>query len=431
MSGRSKPKMVVVGMGAYTPLGPDVSTTFNNLASGVNGIALNEQFITDFPQYADEAPLVANSPPIILENFERRRLRETDVKTARVHEGVLGLLKVIGEAGVQAGIMDPETLQFDKRIKPNKRGVIIATGIGGATVIGEAKERMRTGKILGNNPILQALPGRGASVSAKYIEAHGGYVEGILGECAGSLMATGNALDQLRSGRVDVVFAGGTEGPIVDVSNGMFHGTSALAKSQNPLEAPRPFDDDSPGTVLGGGACVLVMMREKDAIRLGVKPLAEVVGYYQNNDAWKDTAPSGPEGQECMREAVKMAESRLGERLSDTLVMAHGTGAPVGDEIEADNINVVLEGHSIAGVKAPKDQLGHLGGASGGAATIMGIKAMEKGILLGSPKGRTRPNQHAGWDMPEKSIDRNIGSLMVNAFGFTGYNACMVLVPYR
>lgn len=423
-------RIVMVGLGAYTPLGPNVPITFNRFIEGEDGVVFNEELISKFPQYADEAPLVANAAKVEFDKTEKDRLKETDIKVVRVHESGRYLLRAIIEAGLHAGVMNND-LKFDPKIKTNKRGVRIGTGFGGAAVAVEAHERMKTGRLLGKNFILQGLPGREASVSGKFIEAHGGDVEGVLGECAASLMAAGGAIDKLKSGRLDVVFAGGTEGPMVNVSNGMFHGTSALAKIQNHLEAPRPFDDASPGTVLGAGAGVAVFMREEDALARGAEPIAEVVGYWQNNDARKDTAPSGPEGQECMHEAMVMAESAIEEELQDILIIAHGTGAPVGDVVEAININKVLSGRRIAGVKGPKDQLGHLGGASGILGVILGACAMQEGILPGSPKGLSSPNENVKWDMPLKSIKKRIGAVMINAFGFTGYNSSIILVPYR
>lgn len=423
-------RVVLIGVGAYTPLGPNVPTTYKSLLEGENGVVLNEELINEFPQYADEAPLVANSAKVEFDVTERNRLKQTDIKLVRVHESGRYFLKAMIEAGLHAGVMD-DKLQFDPRIKPNKRGVRVGTGFGGATVAVEAYERMKRGKLLGKNFILQGLPGRQASVPGKLIEAHGGDVEGHLAECAASLVAAENAIDKLKSGRVDVIFAGGTEGPIVHVSNGMFHGTSALAKTQNPMEAPRPFDDDSPGTVLGAGAGVAVFMREKDALNRGAEPIAEVVGYWKNNDARKDTAPSGPEGKECMYEAMSMAEMTIGEELQDILVIAHAAGAPVGDDVEARNINEVLEGRRIAGVKGPKDQLSHLGGASGIVGLILGVQAMREGVLPGSPKGLLSPNENVKWDIPLKTIQRRIGAVMINAFGFTGYNSSIILIPYR
>jgi 3-oxoacyl-[acyl-carrier-protein] synthase II len=425
-------------MGAFTPAGPDLRTSYDNIAAGNNYVVdVSEKMHAGYPLYEDEgnrewfalaATIQDLSPLKALKSLYRAR----DMKPSLIHNSADMVVQASIEAGQQAGIFLGLDNLGEIRVHPGiglsdrRFGMRVGTGIGGATVLTDAKDKMRAGKELGPFPIFEALPGRVASVAATAFEARGD-VAGVLGECAASLMAIREGAKLINGGYADVVLAGGTEGPLVDVSLGMFGGTTGLAKTKDFNRAPIPFDSEPSGVVLGDGAAMVTLMSLEYARRIGATPLAEIVGHDSSMDASREAFPDGPHAMNTMRSALEMARRVVS--IEQLKILAHATSTDA-DVKEAIGINLAYRDVEIVGVKGLKDQIGHSGGAAGAMAFTHGIESNLRGEILGSPKLRT-PIEEAYWNMPRKTIalPNYLGGTAFHAFGFGGYNCVIITVP--
>ncbi len=426
-------RVVITGMGAFTPAGPDLATTYENIASGMNCIVdVSDTELASYEQYRDPDNSERTSLSAVITDFSplaflRDEYKTRDIKPSLIHRSGDMVVKTAIEALSQAGVLTDD-YRIDSRIGLNEYrfGIRIGTGVGGALQIAEAKKKMEQGKKLGPFPIMESLPGRVASVPSMFFEARGD-VAGVLGECAASLIAIRQGAQLIERGDADLVLAGGTEGPIIDVGLGMFAGTTALAKTSDPEKAPAPFDQEPGGVVLGTGAGVVVLQSLESARRTGTVPLAEIVGHAQNMDAGKETFPTGPHARNVMRWTLNMARQHAD--IEQLEIVAHATGTEA-DKKEAIDSTQAYSDVEIVGVKAPKDQLGHLGGAIGAVALILGIESQRRNELLGSYKLRN-PIPEAKWYMPRKTVELEgfMGAIATHAFGFGGYNCSIITVP--
>lgn len=433
-----KKRVVVAGMGAFTPAGGDLKTSYDNLAAGHNYVTdISKRVLAEYPQYQNEenperfslAALIDDLTPL---KALRSLYLARGMKPSLVHTSADMIVQASIEAGIQAGIFLGVDSMKDVRVDPDiglderRFGMRIGTGIAGATVIAEAKEKMREGKKLGPFPIFEALPGRLASVAATAFEARGD-VAGVLGECAAGLLAIREGAKLIKDGYADAVLAGGGEGPLVAQSLGMFGGTTGLAKTNDPNKAPIPFNAEPSGVVLGDSAAIVALMSLEYARHIGATPYAEIVGHDASMDAGKESFPDGLHAQRTMRNALIMA--RQVTPVEQLMILAHATST-AGDAEEARSINGAYADVEIVGVKGLKDQLGHGGGGAGAEAVVYGIESNVRGELLGSPK-LGQPIEGAHWYMPREtvSLPNYVGATAFHAFGFGGYNCVVITVP--
>lgn len=286
-------RVVITGLGAVTPVGNNVLQMWENLKTGVNGIAAITQFDASQMKVRIAGEVKNLQPELFLSPQEVRRLDRT---------AILALI------AAQEAYQDS---QLEKAvIDPYRFGVYVTSGIGGVNTlyqeIGKAvlKGGDRVSPFFVTNVIVNLIPGQ---ISIKY-QAKGPSLA-VVTACASSTNAIGEAFRAIRDGYMDIAFTGGAESPINEIGVGGFSSMRALNTSNDPDNASIPFDKRRSGFVIGEGAGVLILEEYEHAVKRGAKIYAEIVGYSSTSDAYHITAPD--ETAEaitvCMKQALRDA----------------------------------------------------------------------------------------------------------------------------
>jgi 3-oxoacyl-[acyl-carrier-protein] synthase II len=250
--------------------------------------------------------------------------------------------------------------------------------------------------------------------------------------CAAGNMAIGDALDAIRLGRADAMFAGGTEAGITKVGIAGFGAMRALSRrNDDPEHASRPFDADRDGFVMGEAGAVILLEELEHAKARGAKIYGELLGYGVSSDAAHVTEPD-PTGQNPAR-AMRMALGDAGVTPEDIgYINAHGTSTPVGDVSETRVIKLALgeERARSVPVSSTKGATGHCLGAAGAVEAIFTTLAIRDGILPPTIN-LEEPDPECDLDyIPNEARKADIRVAASNSFGFGGHNACLVFARY-
>lgn len=401
-------KLVVTGLGATTPLGGDVPSTWQALLAGKSGITTLEQEWVERHQlpvtFAGQAAVAAKE---VLSVPETKRLDPSSQFA----------LIAAREAWADAGT--PE-------VTPERLAVEFATGIGGVWTLLDAYDTLNASgprRVLPMTvPML--MPNGPAAAIGMDIAARGG-VRTAVSACASSTEAIANAITRLQSGEVDVVVAGGCEAAIHPLPIAAFASMHAVSRNnENPARASRPYDLARDGFVMGEGAGALVIETEEHAKARGAKIYAYLAGGAVTSDAHHITAPD-PEGTGAAR-AVIAALEQAGAKLEDVVhINAHATSTPVGDIAEYTALRRVF-GHQLDKicVSATKSSTGHLLGGAGAIEAIFTVLALHERT---APPTINLDNQDPEIPLdvvtsPRKLPDGEILAIS-NSFGFGGHNA--------
>jgi 3-oxoacyl-(acyl-carrier-protein) synthase len=254
----------------------------------------------------------------------------------------------------------------------------------------------------------------------------------LVSSCSSGADALGQAWEMVRTGREDIVLAGGTEAPLVPVSVAGFNALRALSRrNESPTQASRPFDISRDGFVMGEGAAVFVMESEESASRRDVEPLAELRGYAATSDAHHLTEPSAT-GESAAR-AMVMALAEAGIDSSEVgYINAHGTSTPLNDKHETKAIKVALgEDAYRVPISSSKSMTGHLLGAGGALECAICVMAMRDG-LIPPTINLDEPDPECDLDYtPNQARKKEIEVAMSNSFGFGGHNSVLVFSKPR
>ncbi len=365
----TRPTVVVTGMGATTPLGGDVSSTWEGLLAGRSGVTpLTDDWAKDFP--ARIIARMAVEPTSVLERVEARRLD-------RCQQAAL----VAGrEAWADAGFTTVKHGGPGDTVDPDRLAVVIGSGIGGAlTTLGQDDVLESRGvRRVSPLTIPMLMPNGPAAAIGLDLGARAG-VHTPVSACASGAEAIALGLDLIRAGRADVVVVGGTEAVVHPLPMAGFAQMRALStRNDEPEAASRPFDKGRDGFVLGEGAGVLVLERAEHAAARGRTPYAELAGAGITSDGYHITAPD-PEGTGAAR-AITLALRDADLSAADVVhVNAHATSTPVGDVAEALAIRTAIGDHPL--LTAPKSMMGHLLGAAGAVETIATVLSVRDGIV--------------------------------------------------
>ena len=404
-------RVVVTGLGATTPLGGDVPTTWSAMLAGRSGVrALTEDWVDQLPVRI--AARVAVDPSEVLPVPQQKRM-DRSAQFALISAR---------EAWADAG--SPE-------VDPERMGVTIASGIGGVTTLLAAydtlKERGARRVLPMTVPML--MPNGPAAVVGLELSARAG-VHTPVSACSSGAEAISYAVEMIRSGRADIVAAGGTEAAIHALPLAGFAAMQALStRNDEPERASRPYDKGRDGFVLGEGAGVLVLESLEHARARGARIYAEVAGYGISADAHHIAQPD-PVGAGAAR-AIQQAVAAAGATPDDVLhINAHATSTPVGDVAEVAAIRRALgeEAAAKAVVSSTKSVTGHLLGAAGAVEAIATILALrdrkapptanlddlDDDVTLDVSRGEGRD-----LDVRATSIGLN------NSFGFGGHNVAL------
>lgn len=355
-------EVVVTGLGATTPLGGDVTSTWAALRSGKSGVvALTEDWVDRFDLPVRIAAKLAVDPSDCLPRVQARRwdrCEQLAIIAAR-------------EAWQHAGA--PE-------VEPERLGVVIGTGIGGALTLLGQDDLLENAGMRKVSPLTipMLMPNGPAAHVGLDLGARGG-VHAPVAACASGAEALAIAWRMLRAGEVDVVVAGGAEACILPITLAGFAQMRAMStRNHEPERASRPFDIARDGFVLGEGAGAMVLERAEFAAARGAVRHARLAGVGTSSDGYHITAPE-PEGIGAGR-AISAALRTAGLAKSDVRhVNAHATATPVGDVAEAAAIRTAIGDHPV--VTAPKGALGHLLGAAGAVEGLACVLALRDGVV--------------------------------------------------
>jgi 3-oxoacyl-[acyl-carrier-protein] synthase II len=404
--------VVITGLGAVTPLGNDVETSWQNLTAGKSGAAPIEQWdASEYPvHFACE-----------LKEFDPKQW--IDHKQARRMDRFAQMI-------VAAARQAEEDSGLDVKGEAERIGASIATGIGGLQAFQDCYDMLLERGPDRVNPfsIPQIIPNMGAAWVSMELGTRGP-LSSQCTACAASNMAIGDAADMIRLGRADVVFAGGTEAGITEVGIAGFSAMRALSRRNDaPEKASRPFDAGRDGFVMGEAGAVVVLEALEHAQARGAKIYAELLGYGLSSDAKHVTEPD-PSGSNPAR-AMKMAfaDADISPEQVD-YINAHGTSTPLGDASETKVVKLAL-GEEVAAktpVSSTKGATGHCLGAAGAVEAIFTILAVNKNTLPPTINYEA-PDPECDLDyVPNESREAEVRVGVSNSFGFGGHNACIVI----
>jgi len=412
--GSTSGAVVVTGMGATTPLGGDVPSTWEAALAGRSGARpLTMPFVEELGLPVTFGGTLAVPATDVLPKHESKRL-----DPSAQYALIAGR-----EAWAQAGT--PE-------VEGERLGVVVATGIGGVTTLINAydvlKEKGPRRVLPLTVPML--MPNGAAGALAIEFGAQAG-AHSPASACASGAEAIAYGAEMIRTGRADVVIAGGTEAAILALPIAAFASMHALSlRNDTPETASRPYDVTRDGFVLAEGAGVVVLESEQHAAARGAKVLGTIAGAGVTSDAHHIAAPD-PEGLGATR-AMRLALEQAGAQPSDVVhVNAHATSTPVGDLAEVVALRAAL-GSAVDGVavSATKSMTGHLLGGAGSLEAIFCLKALEEGLApptINVTELDPQVDLDVVLDEPRK-IATGSGSLALNnSFGFGGHNAALAL----
>jgi 3-oxoacyl-[acyl-carrier-protein] synthase II len=405
-------RVVVTGIGAVSPLGNDVESSWQNLIDGRSGAAEIKQWDASAYPVTFACELKDFDPKNWIDHKRARRMdrfAQMIVAAARQAEADSG---------------------FDVAPEAERVGASIATGIGGLQAFQDCYDVLLERGPDRVNPfsIPQIIPNMGAAWVSMELGTRGP-LSSQCTACAASNMAIGEAADMIRLGRADVVFAGGTEAGITPVGIAGFSAMRALARrNDEPEKASRPFDADRSGFVMGEAGAVIVLEDLEHARARGAKMYAELLGYGLSSDAAHVTEPD-PSGANPAR-AMNMAFGDAGISPDEVdYINAHGTSTPLGDASETKVIKIAL-GEDVARktpVSSTKGATGHCLGAAGAIEAIFTILAVNKNILPPTINYETADPDCDLDYVPNEAREADVRVGVSNSFGFGGHNACIVL----
>ncbi len=408
----SRTRVVVTGLGATTPLGGDVASTWEAMLAGKSGVSTIDE------PWADElavkiAAMAAVDPTAVLDRVEARRLD----RSAQL--GVIAAMEGWRDAGYGLGEDNP--------VDRSRLGVAIATGIGGLqTLLGswdvqKEKGSRRVSPL--SIPMLMANATAG-NVSLRLGAQAGAHAP--VSACASSNEAISLGLDMIRLGRADVVVVGGTEACIHPMPIACFAQMQAMSRrNDEPERASRPWDVDRDGFVLGEGAAVLVIETLEHAQARGARIYGELAGAGITADA-HDMVQPNPVGD---TQALAMTKAlREADLAPDDIVHinAHATSTPQGDVTEVSSIKQSLGDHTEAIVTGTKSMTGHLLGGAGALESLATLLAIHH-RKIPPTINLDNPERDLGIDIATKVRDLPAGDLAAinNSFGFGGHNVAV------
>jgi 3-oxoacyl-[acyl-carrier-protein] synthase II len=403
-------RAVVTGLGAVSPLGNDVETSWANVLAAKSGAGP----ITHFDPSEYPVHFACEVKDFDPEDWiDRKTARRMDRFTHLV-------LAAARQAEADSGL--------DIAAEAPRIGAAVATGIGGLQSFQDCYDvlRDRGPDRVGPFSIPAIIPNLGAGWLSIELGTQGP-LSSQCTACAASNMSIGDSLDAIRLGRADAMLCGGTEAPIAEVGIAGFSAMRALSRrNDDPERASRPFDAERDGFVMGEAGAVLVLEELEHAQARGAKIYAEVTGYGVSSDANHITEPD-PHGP---GRALKMALADAGLEAKDIdYVNAHATATPLGDASETSMLKLALgeEKAYATPISSTKGATGHCLGAAGALEAIFCILAIRDGMLPPTINLEV-PDPECDLDyVPNQARPADVEVAMNNSFGFGGHNACIVI----
>jgi len=404
-------RVVITGLGAVTPLGLDVESTWDGLVSGRSGAGAITQF--DSSDYAVHFACEVKDFDAT-EYIDRKQARRMD-----------RFAHLIVAAARQAEADSGLSIESES----DRVGAAIATGIGGLKAFQDCHSELLSRGPDRVNPfsIPEIIPNMGAAWVSMQLGTQGP-LSSQCTACAASNMAIGDGLDAIRLGRADVMLCGGTEAPVTEVGIAGFSAMRALSRrNDDPEAASRPFDSGRDGFVMGEAGAVVVLEELEHARARGAKIYAELLGYGVSSDARHITEPD-PSGINPARAMTMAFGDASVEPDEIDYINAHGTSTPLGDSAETRVIKLALgeENARKTPVSSTKGATGHCLGAAGAVEAMFSILAIDRGVLPPTINYE-EPDPECDLDyIPNESREADVRTAVSNSFGFGGHNATVV-----
>ncbi|MBY5991078.1 beta-ketoacyl-ACP synthase II [Ferrimonas balearica] len=407
----SKRRIVVTGLGAVTPVGNDVATTWANLLAGQSGVAPIEHF--DASEFAVRfSASVKNFN--VEEYLSKKDARKMDVF---IQYGLAASVQAIRDAGLEV-----------TESNAHRIGAAIGAGMGGLELIEANHSQLTKSGPRRISPFF--VPSTIINMIAGHLSIMYGFTGpniAITTACTTGVHNIGHAARMIAYGDADVMIAGGAEMATTPLGVGGFASAKALStRNEDPTKASRPWDKDRDGFVIGDGAGVIVLEEYEHAVARGAKIYAELVGFGMSGDAHHMTSPpeDGRGGAAAMRNALndgQVAPEQVG------YINAHGTSTPAGDIAEVNGVKSIFGEHAYKLIMgSTKSMTGHLLGAAGSAEAIFTILALHDQKV---PPTINLENPDEGCDLdfnPEGARDVALEYALCNSFGFGGTNGSLL-----
>jgi beta-ketoacyl-acyl-carrier-protein synthase II len=405
-------KVVVTGLGAVTPLGHDISSTWQAILAGRSGIAP----ITRFDASAYESGIAAE-----VKDFDATRYlpaKEARYMDRSVQFAVTAALEALRDAGIEIG----------DGLGPSA-GVVIGAGAGGYTMLEEGINTVRERGSRRLNPFFLSniLPDAATGHVAIATGAQGPNMA-VISACATGAGAIGEAAEIIKRGDAEIMIAGGTEAPLTPILYASFNALRAIATPGNdPASACKPFDRRRDGFVVAEGGAILILEAEDHARARGARVYAELTGYGSSNDAF-DMVASDDLGRGAVL-AIEMALRKAGiERERVGYVNAHGTGTPMNDRVETQALKRIFGEHAYnLGVSSTKSMTGHMMGAAGAIEAAFTVLALHDQVMPPT-MNYEEPDPDCDLDyIPNEARAVNgLELAMSTSIGLGGHNAALI-----
>lgn len=409
-----RPRVVITGMGAVTPLGTGVTCYWENLKKGISGTRRVHAFDPGDinPQVAGE--VLDFEPERYLDKKEVRRLERAS------QFSIAAAKMAIEDAG-----FTPDDLEANSE----RTGVVMGTALAGYD---SSKKGIFDYFVHKRRPNLLALVSALTNMPTYYVALTAratGPTNAITTACAAGTQSIGEACELIRRGSADIALAGGVESTITDYAMIGFDLLTVLTRdyNDNPSVASRPFDLERSGFVYSEGGAVLMLESLEHAMQRGARIYAEVKGYAASNDAYHITAmdPEGKGAQKAMRWALQDAHLNPGDI---DYINAHGTSTRLNDKIETYAIKRIFgEKAYDTPISSTKSMIGHVMGGAGAVEAVACIMSLQDQVLHPTIN-YTTPDPDCDLDyVPNEARDAKVDNILSNSFGLGGQNACLVL----
>ncbi|MCU0509881.1 MAG: beta-ketoacyl-ACP synthase II [Anaerolineae bacterium] len=405
-------RVVITGLGAVTPLGADVDTTWRELIAGCSGVRTITDYDTSELGTKIAARVKGFNASAYMDPKEARRL------SLFIQYGIAAASQAVEHAAIDFAAADPARV-----------GVELGSSLGGTDLVEEQRSILdRRGMRAVNPTAIPAILISSAACAVAIRYGARGPVSVPVNACATGVTAVGEAYRRIIHGDADLIVAGGTDSVLSPLGIAGFGRLGALStKNDTPESACSPFAAGRDGTVLGEGAAALVLETLEHAQGRGAPILAEVAGYGLTSDAFNMAAPD-PEGAGAARamQQALAADPEAAENL--TWICAHGTGTQLNDLSETKAVKRLFGERAYrTPISSIKGGLGHMLGAAGAVSVVAGVKAIETGIIPPTIN-YAAPDPECDLDyVPNVARRARVDAFMANAFGFGGQNAAVVV----
>ncbi|RST67130.1 beta-ketoacyl-[acyl-carrier-protein] synthase II [Bacillus pumilus] len=410
-----KKRVVVTGLGALTPLGNDVESTWKNALAGVSGVGPITR--VDSSEYT--AKVAAELKDFNIEDYmEKKEAR----RMARFTQYAV--------VAAQKALEDSR-LEITDEIAP-RVGVWVGSGIGGLETFEEQFEVYSNKGARRVSPFFvpMMIPDMATGQISIALGAKG-VNSCTVTACATGTNSIGDAFKVIQRGDADAMITGGTEAPLTKMSFAGFCANKALSTNPDPETASRPFDKNRDGFVMGEGAGIVVLEELEHALKRGATIYAEIVGYGSTGDAYHITAPApnGEGGVRAMKEAIRDAGLSVEEI---DYINAHGTSTPYNDKFETMAIKEVFGEHANQlAISSTKSMTGHLLGAAGGVEAIFSVLAIKDSVIPPTINLVT-PDEECDLDyVANEARSKEVQVALSNSLGFGGHNATIIFKKYE